>query len=352
MVPRLTKPVTHISLASGYRGGERQVELLVRELATRGITQRLVTGPGNQLAERCAGLPHLEIREVASNPVAAGLAARGSAVTHAHEGRAAYASLLAKLLFRVPYVITRRLAKTKAGSPLRERAFRRAAQVVSVSSVGAAGIEERYPGLKVRVIPDALADFAVDEAEVARIRAHWPGKVLLGNVAALDHAVKGQLTLIEAARRAAQERPEWQFVICGEGRDRQRFEEAIKGLTNVALVGWVDNVGDWLSSFDVFVFPSLDEALGSTLLDAMQVGLPIVASRVGGIPDVVEDGVNGRLVEPGDADALYAAIDGLLADADELAAIRTRNIEKSRLFSATQMAEAYETLYREIAPSM
>jgi glycosyltransferase involved in cell wall biosynthesis len=114
----------------------------------------------------------------------------------------------------------------------------------------------------------------------------------------------------------------------------------------------VDNVGDWLSSFDVFMFPSLDEALGSTLLDAMQVGLPIVASKVGGIPDVVEDGVNGRLVEPEDAEALYAAIDGLLADDEALAAIRARNIEKSRSFSATRMAEAYETLYREIAPSM
>jgi glycosyltransferase involved in cell wall biosynthesis len=235
---------------------------------------------------------------------------------------------------------------------MRGLAFRGAAQVVSVSSVGAAGIEERYPGLAVRVIPDALADFAVDETEVAKIRARWPGKVLLGNVAALDHAVKGQLTLIEAARRAAQERPEWQFVICGEGRDRQRFEEAIEGLSNVALVGWVDNVGDWLSSFDVFVFPSLDEALGSTLLDAMQVGLPIVASKVGGIPDVVEDGVNGRLVEPEDAEALYAAIDGLLADDEALAAIRARNIEKSQSFSATHMADAYETLYREIAPSM
>jgi len=348
VVPRLTTPVTHISLASGYRGGERQVELLVRELARRGIAQRLVTGPGNQLAVRCAGLPHLEIREVASNPVAAGLAARGSAVTHAHEGRAAYASLLAKLLFRVPYVITRRLAKTKAGSPMRGLAFLGAAQVVSVSSVGAAGIEERYPGLAVCVIPDALADFAVDEIEVAKIRARWPGKVLLGNVAALDHAVKGQLTLIEAARRAAQERPEWQFVICGEGRDRARFEEAIEGLSNVALVGWVDNVGDYLAAFDLFVYPTLHEALGSTILDAMLFGLPVVATAVGGIPDFVEDGVHGRLVEPENAGQLQAAIEAVLADESGLARMRERNAAHAARFDATHMADLYENLYREI----
>ena len=60
----------------------------------------------------------------------------------------------------------------------------------------------------------------------------------------------------------------------------------------------------YLASFDLFVYPSLHEALGSTLLDAMQVGLPIVASNVGGIPDIVVDGVNGILVEPEDPEAL------------------------------------------------
>ncbi len=349
MVPRLTHRVTHISLASDFRGGERQVELLVRELADRAVPQRLVAGPGNRLAERCAGLPHLEIRRVASNPLAAALAARGSRVTHAHEGRAVYASLLARLLFRIPYVITRRLAQTRAGSPARALAFRRAGRIVAVSSVGARSISELYPGLEVAVIPDAVAAFASDADEVARIRARWPGKVLLGNVAALDDAVKGQGTLIEAARKAADSHPDWHFVVCGEGRDRARFEEAIKGLTNVSLVGWVDNVGDWLASFDIFVFPSREEALGSTLLDAMQSGLAVVATRVGGIPDIVEDGSNGRLVPPADAEALHAAIEALLADEHELAAIRDRNVTKAKRYDAAHMADAYETLYREIA---
>ena len=100
------------------------------------------------------------------------------------------------------------------------------------------------------------------------------------------------------------------------------------------------------------MFPSPKEALGSVLLDAMQFGLPIVASDVGGIPELVEDGANGRLVEPENANQLFAAIEGLLSNPAEMASVAARNIEKSRSYSASQMADAYETLYREIAASM
>ena len=141
-------------------------------------------------------------------------------------------------------------------------------------------------------------------------------------------------------------------MLLGDGKDRERFVQEIGRLTNVELVGWVDNLGSYLAAFDLFVFPSRREALGSSLLDALQSGLPIVASKVGGIPDVVEDGANGRLVEPGDAGQLIAAIEVLLDDEDELAAIRARNVDKSRGFDVTRMADAYETFYREIATPM
>ena len=146
--------------------------------------------------------------------------------------------------------------------------------------------------------------------------------------------------------------PDWHFMLCGEGRHRERFEREIGDLDNVELMGWVDNMGDYLAAFDLFVFPSLKEALGSTLLDAMQFGLPIVASNIGGIPEIVEDGANGRLIEPEDAAGLYAAVEALLGDPDELAAMRDRNRQKSRDFGPARMADAYEAIYREIARPM
>jgi hypothetical protein len=80
------RPICHLNLAPGYRGGERQTQL-IRELARRGYEQRLVARRGGELPRYCDDIEGLDIRLVASNPVAAALAVRGSQVAHSHEGR-------------------------------------------------------------------------------------------------------------------------------------------------------------------------------------------------------------------------------------------------------------------------
>lgn len=342
--------ICHLNLAPGYRGGERQTDLLIRELAARGLAQRLVARRGGSLVARCADVDGLEIREVTPNPAAAGLAVRGSAVAHAHEARTAYSCFLAKTLFGTDYLITRRVVAPQAPSWARSLAYRRASKVAAVSRAAADALQVRHPELEPVVVPDACASFDVDAAEVERIRAARPGRTLIGHMGAYDHSHKGQLTIIEAARIAVEQHPDWHFLLCGEGRDEARFRAEIGELPNVELVGWVENVGDWLAAFDLFVYPSLHEALGSTLLDAMGLGLPIVASNVGGIPEVVEDGVNGQLIAPESPAQLVTAIAYVLERADD--ALRDANREKAARHSVTAMADAYETLYREIVPGM
>ena len=344
------RPICHLNLAPGYRGGERQTELLIRELAGRGVAQRLVARRGAPLATRCAGVDGLEIRQVVASHVPAGLAVRGSALAHAHDGRTAYSGLLAHVLFATPYLITRRIVKARGASRLRSLVYRRAARVVAVSQAAADELKARQPELEPVVVPDAYAGFEVNAARVAEIREARAGKVLIGHVGAYDHSHKGQLTIIEAARQVASRHPDWHFLLCGDGKDESQFRDATRDLDNVELVGWVDNVGDWLAAFDLFVYPSLHEALGSSILDAMGLGLPIVASNVGGIPEFVKDGVNGRLVEPEAPDQLTAAILQVLERNDE--SMRAANRDVAARHGATQMADAYETLYREIAARM
>ncbi len=335
----------HLNLAKHYRGGERQTEILVRELASRGYSQRLVVKRGNSLKDRCADIHDLDIREVASNPVAAAWAARGSRVVHAHDGRTVYSGLVANYLFGIPYVITRRVVAPQKGKVLRRWAYRRAGQIVAISNAVVRSIQKRFDWDEVIVIPDAHSGFVADAQVVEAICARYAGKTLIGNIGALVNSHKGQSTIIAAARRVAESRPDWQFLLCGDGDDEDRYRDEIGDLGNIELLGWVENVGDYLASFDVFLYPSLHEALGSTLLDAMHFGLPIVASNVDGILDVVEDGVNGKLVEPQQPDAIIAAIDLLLQDAEKLQTMRAGNREKAQSYDIGHMANAYLAVY-------
>src|SRR5690606_23455936 len=123
-----------------------------------------------------------------------------------------------------------------------------------------------------------------------------------------------QLTLIRAAEALERSHPDVHFILVGSGRDEQKILEAARALSNMTFVGWVNNVGDHLAAFDLFAFPSQREGLGSILIDAMQFGLPIVATSVGGIPDLIVHGHNGILIEEDDSDALADAIARLSSD--------------------------------------
>jgi len=342
------RPLCHINIAPDYRGGERQTELLVRELAGRGWQQRLIVRTGNPLAERCQDVTELDIVQVAGNPVTAAVAARGSRLIHAHEARAIYSGWLASMMASIPYLVTRRVDNALKPSRLRNAAYARAKSLVAISKAVAREIGRHYPNLPCTVLPGAHSALADDPDGIAAIGARYKGKTLIGHIGALDHSQKGQGTIIDAAKKCATSHPEWHFLLLGSGRDEDKFREAMSGLTNIELLGFVDNVGDYLANFDLFVFPSLHEGMGSILLDAMYYGLPIVASRVGGIPEIVDDRVNGFLIEPEQPDAMIAAIDELLSDADSVEKMRTANREKAASFSAQRMAAAYDELYRSI----
>ena len=123
--------------------------------------------------------------------------------------------------------------------------------------------------------------------------------------------------------------PDARFLIVGEGELRDALEHQIKDLgleRHVFLTGFRDDVAGLQKSFDLFVMSSVTEGLGSAMLDAMACSRPVVATRTGGIPEAVEDGVTGLLVPPQDDAALAKAIVRMLKDA----ALRQRLGEAGR----------------------
>ena len=117
--------VAHVNVARGYRGGERQTELLIRELARHNVRQRLVARRGEPLASRLRDVD-VEIAPVSGSPLGVAAATRGVDLVHVHEGRSVYGAYARCLLSQTPYVITRRVNNPMGKHWLARRAYSRA----------------------------------------------------------------------------------------------------------------------------------------------------------------------------------------------------------------------------------
>jgi glycosyltransferase involved in cell wall biosynthesis len=178
------------------------------------------------------------------------------------------------------------------------------------------------------------------------------GAPLVGNVAALvPH--KGQRHLIEAAHLVVQEIPDARFVILGEGELREHLERQVRDYhleKHVLLPGFRTDVLGCMKGFDLFAMSSVTEGLGTALLDAMACSRAIVATRAGGIPEIVQDGVTGVLVDPRDHKAMAREIVGLLRNES----LRTRLGEAGRvrvgeLFTVERMVAETAAAYERVA---
>jgi glycosyltransferase involved in cell wall biosynthesis len=169
-------------------------------------------------------------------------------------------------------------------------------------------------------------DFYERKRSAAQAKAHLgysPDTLLIGGIGRLS-AEKGFDRLIQATQQLCSRHPSVELAILGEGPERHRLLQQIddSGLANrVRLVGHCDDVRPWLEAFDVFVLSSLREGLPNVVLEAMALETPVVATRVAGLPGLVENGVNGLLVAPADVAGLARAIDELLTNDENRACV-------------------------------
>lgn len=174
-------------------------------------------------------------------------------------------------------------------------------------------------------------------------------KIVL-SIAAL-HPRKGLKYLLEAFAKVSQEYPKMKLVIVGEGPEKGDLEKFIKNLGihhRAVLLGYQQNIPHILKSSDIFVLPSVKEAFGLVLLEAMAAEVPIIASRVGGIPEIIQDHENGELVEAGNSDSLAEKIKELLEHeslGEKFVSHGTRMVKN---FSAQVMAQKTQQIYDKI----
>ncbi len=286
---------------------------------------------------------------------------RGVAILHAHEFFMNTLGLMASRLTGVPLVATVHGKNYYADRLRRRIAYRLvgrfAGRMVTVSEDNKRFLAERIgiPRSRVQVIPNGVPlDQNASEAGISALRKALGlnhHNEIVGTVGSL-YPVKGHKYLIDAARAVLRRFQEAVFLIVGRGGLLEELEAQADQLgiaSHLRFLGHREDVRDLLSVCDVFVLPSLSEGLPLALLEAMAAGVPAVATRVGGVGEVLEDRKTGLLVPPGDSRALAQGIMTLLEDrslARELADA-ARGMVASR-FSLTGMVHAYQDLYSEL----
>lgn len=228
---------------------------------------------------------------------------------------------------------------------LQRHGYRAAHRIVANSDAAAdCLVSERVEREKVRVIPNGidLAPF-----DVPRTTALGPIVTTVANL----RPGKGHDVLLRAAARVLRQRPDVTFQFVGDGSLRSQLEQEAEDLAISAAVRFLGHRTDvpaLLRGSTAFAFPSFMEAFPNGVMEAMAAEIPVVASGVGGIPELVEHGRNGLLVPPGDEAALADALLSVLGDrgrADALAAGGRRTIEQR--YSFDRMVGDFQTLYRE-----
>lgn len=277
--------------------------------------------------------------------VPAGRLARASAVVHSEHGFEATAST------KEPW---RRIVFRRIAYELADRVLTMSSQLRDLHAH-----RTGFPARRITVIHNGVAQdrFFPDENSRRRIRHELhirESDFCIGCVANLL-PVKDHLTLLRAFGRAAAAGDGWRLLLVGEGPERARLEAFVEEhpawRARVSFLGSSSCVPDLLRAFDVFVLPSVAEGICNSLLEAMATGVPVVATRVGGTPEVVVDGESGLLFPVGDADALSGHLLDLSAHPERRAALGAGGLARvQRAFSIESMVRAYERLYLDVIP--
>jgi glycosyltransferase involved in cell wall biosynthesis len=349
--------ILHIDPEWNWGGGEAQVLGLLSYLAERGHRNDLLTHPGGLLFQRSQGLKVRAFPLVVRNDVDLRPVPRlrrlmrreNYDIVHLHTKRAHALSVWLPHGSGSPkYVVTRRMDYPEGGTWYTRYLYNRKVDGVVVISqkiaelLIAAGVE----GEKIRLIHSGIEPRAFDIAAVAP-DAH-PERVIVGTAAVLEER-KGHRFLLEAGQRLKAQGCRVKYCLAGTGSLRESLEKTVIQLglkEDVQFLGFVADMPGFLTNVDIVVLPSLLEGFGVSVLEAMAAGKAVIASRVGGLAELVVDGVTGFLVAPRDVEGLASAIAKLASDRSMMREMGQKGRDRVIAnFTMQQMARKNEDYY-------
>lgn len=355
--------ILHVEAGKHYYGGARQVAYIIEGLAQRGVKNILACPIGADIATAVgttAQVQQIKMNGDADIGMASRLAklirAERPDIVHLHSRRGAdsWGGLAAKMC-GVPCVLSRRVDNPEARWQVALK-YRLYDHVITISEgIRNVLLEEGLAPHKVTCVRSAV-DAAPYLAAVDRTaflqEFDLPSDALVVGIVAQLIERKGHRYLIEAVGHLRDAYPAMRVLIFGKGPLQSALENEImqRGLSDIMhFAGFRNDLSQWLGGLDLLVHPADMEGLGVSLLQASAAAVPIIASRAGGLPEAVADGVSGLLIPSGDVSALMIAMRRLLDDADLRhqfgAAGRARILAE---FSVAAMVEGNLAVYRTI----
>lgn len=339
----------HLDSGREWRGGQRQVYLLARGQRDQGHEPLVVAAPDAPLIRRLhsAGIAAAAVRMrgdwdlAAARRVRAVLRTWNADVVHAHDARA-HAIALAALLGRprLPLVVTRRVPFVPRG---RVKYGRRVARFIAISNaVRDALVTGGVDASRIELVYSGVPRPTLANPRDWRLECRWPSdSVVCGTVGAMT-AEKGLVTLAEiGAHLPPAVRQRVRLVLLG---GHAAGSQPVGGL-DAFRAGFVDEIHAAMAGLDVLLHPSSAEGLGTAVIDAMALGVPPIAFRVGGLPELIEDGRSGLLVPAGDTAAFAAAVERLVQDTDLRSTLAAAGPARAANFSVDRMVRGTQAVY-------
>jgi len=363
----------HINGERGWRGGEQLTLTLAEGLARRGHTADIVGRPGQPMVERAraAGLRAFDVplrseADFASVWALRAIFAEGRYdVLHFHTPHAVTLGGLAALLPGVRSGAARRLRVVNKRTDfsifrnsflgLNRHKYTRLVDVLIADSkkIEDVLLADGIPRERLRMVYEGIDLARLAGADRARGRAHLSlpeGAEVVGDVAHFA-AHKGHEDLVRAIPLVLARRPRAVFALVGTGEllePMKALAAELRVADAVRFTGFRTDVPDLIAAMDLFVMASREEGLCTSIIDAMELGVPVVGTRAGGIPELVLEGETGLTAPVAEPEGLAAAIVRALEDRDAAQARAARARERVRAhFSADAMTEGTLAVYRE-----
>ena len=357
--------IIHIDTGLSLRGGQRQMLMLAQGLRARGHEQVIVCLEGSGLEERAQREGFCVFSLPAFDPGHAfgillwrqQLKTWAPQILHAHDGRGQTLAWLASLGLPVRRVASRRVTFFPSDRwTYRLKYGRTCHAVVAVSeNIRELSVQAGVPRERITVIPDGIEVPAElpSAADRLRLRTSWQCKdddFMVGLLGA-STPEKGHDLALAALTLLAEKLPQARLVLAG-GETMIPGGKLINGAspdrTRILRLGSIEALADFFPGLDLFIMPSKAEGLGSSALWAMAYGLPVVATRVGGLPEIVVENETGWLIPPGSPQALADAILLASRDREKLIEFGRNGRQRAEGFSAAIMVTRTETLYQHL----